>query len=194
LGIVSRRIPKHYQVQFSAAQIAAQVARLGDEVTAWVDAQAARTGRDPVAVPVLRGGIFFFADLTRAVRSSIEVAPGRTKAYDTTTNEAVSQPVLVQLEGVDLRGRAVLLVDDICDSGRTLQALNRYISEAGAIEVRSAVLIHRDLEQSVFSPDWAAFAYKGSEWFVGYGMEDRNAWSNLPEIYIVRETGAKAVP
>lgn len=140
---------------------------------------------DVLVIPVMRGGIYFFADLTRAIDLSIEVAPGRARAYDDGKNASARKELSINLDGVSVAGRNVLLVDDICDSGRTLEKLVAYLYSQGADSVKSAVLIHRKTPDNVFTPDWIGFTYSGPEWFVGYGMDDKGRFSNLPEIFTI---------
>ena len=91
----------------------------------------------------------------------------------------------IHLDGTNPQGRSVILMDDVCDSGKTLAALKSRLLEVGAVEVRSAVLIKRVLEQPTFEPDYVGFRYSGKEWFVGYGMDDRSRWRNLGSIFVV---------
>ncbi len=177
-------LPSYFRLQYPAQDIQQQTERIGIEATVWANAISAQ-GRDIIAVPVLRGGIYFFADLMRQINGSIEMAPVRTRSYVDSVNAAQRDRVEIQLDGLDVSGRALLLVDDICDSGRTLKVLKEHLLEKGASEVRSAVLIRRIHDASVFEPDWSAFHYDGLEWFVGYGMEDQNRWTNLPDIYTI---------
>ena len=90
-------------------------------------------------------------------------------------------------EKVAVEGRSVLLVDDVCDSGRTSAELTQRFIKLGAREVRSAVLIKRILPHETFNPDWIGFEYNGPEWFVGYGMDDCDRWRNLGSIYIIQK-------
>lgn len=182
---MSLNLPKEYRLQYSSAQIEESVARIGAEITEWAKSVQERSGKEVLAIPILRGGIFFFADLSRQVKTSLELEPGRTRSYQLNKNAEALEQVKVILENDNLKGRSVLLVDDICDSGRTLTVLTHYLKEQGAEEVKSAVLIQRKLEAPVFEPDWVGFKYDGQEWFVGYGMEDKNSWSNLPDIFVI---------
>ncbi len=174
-----------YRLQYTEMEIGQQIARLGNEISEWAAPVFDRSGRDVLAIPLLRGGIFFFAALMPKVRCSVEMAPGRTRAYRKGENNAQLDTVEIQLDGVSVAGRSVLLVDDICDSGRTLKVLTEHLKAQGATEVRSAVLIKRELDKSVFDPDWIGFTYYGPEWFVGFGMDDSDRFSNLASIYTI---------
>lgn len=181
--------PTDYTLQYSAEDIRLAVHRVGVELSEWAAGVEKSSGRDIIAVPVLRGGIYFFADLMREIHCSVEMAPVRTRSYVDEVNAAQRDRVEIQLDGLDVSGRAILLVDDICDSGRTMRVLKDHLLARGATEVRSAVLIKRVHDACVFEPDWSAFHYAGPEWFVGYGMEDGNRWTNLPDIYTIRPRG-----
>ena len=74
-------------------------------------------------------------------------------------------------------------------TGRTLAHLSELCRMRGAESVRTAVLIHRRIPESVFTPDHAAFGYDGREWFTGYGMDDRSWRTNYPSVYILKGSG-----
>jgi hypoxanthine phosphoribosyltransferase len=181
-----RRIPAHFSPVFSEKEIAARIKVLGEEITSWCEGVWRDSHTDVLVLPVLRGGIFFFADLVRSVRTSVEVAPIRTAAYELGVNGVQRDTVSVNLEDLAVKGRVVLVVDDVCDSGKTLEALEKVLIERGAREVRTAVLVRRLLDKPSFVPCWSGFQYQGPEWFVGYGMDDNERWRNLPSVYIIK--------
>lgn len=181
-------IPKNFQLCYSPEEIDKGVKRLGSEISKWAEKVWEDSHTDVVAVPILRGGIFFFADLVRAISCSVEIAPVKAWGYATGENAKLLDKVQVDVGSIPARGRRILLIDDICDSGRTLAKLKEELMTAGALEVRSAVLIKRELEEQTFDPDWIAFSYPGPEWFVGYGMEDSERWRNLAGVYIIKQS------
>jgi hypoxanthine phosphoribosyltransferase len=134
----------------------------------------------------MRGGVFFFSDLVRQIPTSVEIVPVRTEAYEASVSGVMKDKVKIHSEGLAVKGRVVLVVDDLCDTGRTLEALEKELLERGAREVRSVVLIRRLLNKPTFVPCWVGFEYSGLEWFVGYGMDDGERWRNLPGVYIIR--------
>lgn len=174
-------VPEHYRRLYSAEEIASTVKTLAAPISLWARDAEELTGRDILAIPLLRGGIFFFSDLVRQLSVSVELNPVFASAY---AGNAVASAVRVSIEELEVSGRAVLLLDDICDSGRTLGEIAGKILSRGAAEVRTAVLIKRELN-GAFEPDWSGFRYSGSEWFVGYGMDDGDRYRNLPEIYLI---------
>jgi hypoxanthine phosphoribosyltransferase len=182
-------IPSHFAPLYSPAAIHRAVTAVGEEITGWAQKCFDASGLDVVAVPVLRGGIIFFGDLVRAVHHSLEVAPGRAWGYEVGLNGVQSERMRLDLTAIPTRDRSVLLVDDVCDSGRTLAAMTERLLEEGAREVRSAVLVRRVLPEPRYLPNWSAFSYEGDEWFVGYGMEDGERWRNLPGVYVIQPAG-----
>ncbi len=182
----SRRIPANFSPVFSEKEIANRIKVLGQEISGWCEGVWKDSHTDVLVLPVLRGGVFFFADLVRQLTTSVEVDPIRTAAYETGVNGVQKDAVSVYAEELAVKGRVVLVVDDVCDSGRTLEALEKTLLEKGAREVRTVVLIRRLLDAPSFVPCWVGFQYKGPEWFVGYGMDDNQRWRNLPGVYVIK--------
>ena len=183
----SSNLPVQYQSLYGPNEIAATVDKMGQEISLWA-AEAWRSGHtDILTIPVLSGGIFFFTDLVRRISYSVEIAPARAWAYEETPHQQ-RVTLEVNIQHVPAKGRSVLLVDDICDSGRTLKVLSEMLLEAGALTVKSAVLVKRELGKQTFAPDWVGFHYQGPEWLVGYGMDNNDRWRNLPGIYVIRQS------
>lgn len=177
-------IPSHYRLAFSAEQIRESIARIAASIDAWAREVTLRTGSQPLAVCVLRGGAFFFTDLLRHLTTSVEVGFCSASSYSSETNTQV-KGVSVSIGDIRAAGRTILVVDDICDTGSTLKKLQTVLQELGAEEIKSAVLIKREIQGSSVEPDWAAFHHRGDEWFVGFGMEDKNRFANLSEVYAI---------
>ena len=179
-----RKIPDNFRRMYSKEDIAYCVYKMAGELRHWVKETHEQDGQQVLAICVLRGGVFFFADLLKETPWTVEPSFCRAMSYSSENNTQGNEFRLV-VEPAEMRGRRVLLVDDICDSGKTLRNLHNYALENGAEEVRTAVLIHRNHEDSVYTPDYIGFEYTGPEWFAGYGMEDKNHLSNFLEVYII---------
>ncbi len=178
-------IPANFKLQFSRDRIHSRVKELGAEIDEWCKSVWTESRTDVVAIPVLRGGVYFFADLSRCISSSIEIAPVKTSAYDAGTNSVKEVTVEQFADPVQIKGRVVLVVDDVCDSGRTLEQLEKSLLERGAREVRTVVLVRRLLPRPTFVPCWVGLEYSGPEWFVGYGMDDNERYRNLSDVYVI---------
>lgn len=182
-----RRVPANFSCVYSQDDIAERIGELGREISDWCESVWLDSHTDVLVLPVLRGGIFFFADLVRCITTSIELAPVRARGYELGENGIQSEEVTVDVAGLAVKGRVVLVVDDVCDSGRTLEALEAKLLEIGAREVRTAVLVRRLLDTPSFVPCWVGFQYSGSEWLVGYGMDDNERWRNLPGVFVIKK-------
>ena len=180
-----REIPSDFKRLYSKEDIAYSVYKMAGRIRHWVKDTHETYGQQVLAICVLRGGVFFFADLLKEIPYTVEPSFCRAMSYSSEDNTQGNEFRLV-VEPAEMKGRYVLLVDDICDSGKTLKNLHKYALENGAEMVKTAVLIHRNHEASVYTPDYIGFEYTGPEWFAGYGMEDKNHNSNFPEVYIIQ--------
>ena len=174
-------IPKNFVIAYSKAEIAKRVGELALEIAPWIRQWEEKTGEPILAVCILRGAAFFFADLLRAFPRSVETSFLRTWAYTDESHQRST--VEVAADTLPIAGRAVLLVDEICDSGSTLQKLESMFLSQGAKEVKAAVAISRLVVEPKYRAQWTAFEYPGAEWFVGYGMDSSNRFRNAPDIY-----------
>lgn len=177
-------VPQNFKLAFPQARISQQIERISGEISSWASSVLEKSNEQVLAVCVLRGGAFFFTDLLKAIPVSIEPSFCRTWSYSS-SNNSQKKGISVSVDDVAADSRSILLVDDICDTGRTLNKLKQVFLELGATEVRSAVLIQREVQTPHFQPDWSGFNFKGEDWFVGYGMEDKNFHANLPDIYTI---------
>lgn len=158
-----------------AAAIATRIRELGSEIT------AAFRG-EPLSVLVLmKGSLYFAADLTRAIALPLRLEFLTVSSYydGTESSGAVhcSQPL------PDVSGRHVLLLDDILDTGLTLREVAGRLAEtANAKSIRSAVLL-RKAKPQVIAADWVAFDI-ADQFVVGYGLDHAQECRNLPDICV----------
>lgn len=184
MNIAQRTIPHNYRLIYSANTIARRTAELGAEISDWAENAFQRDHQQILAVCILRGGVFFFSDLLKNIRITVEPSFARCQSYSSSSN-LQQDAVRITLSPDNLQGRDVLLIDDICDSGKTLAALMAHCRDHGARDVRTAVLIHRIHQATFYTPNYIAFQHRGAEWFAGYGMEDKNHRANYPDVYVI---------
>lgn len=168
-------IPGHLEKLYGEADIEAALARLAPEVDQWAAGAEVRTGKPLLALCILRGGVFFFGDLMLKLTRSVEPAFCRAYSYAKTANGTPLEQMYVDWQHLKPEGREVVLVDNICDSGRTLLHVDGWLRMQGARRVRSVTMVHRLRSDAVARPDVTGFVYKGDEWLVGYGMRDQAA-------------------
>ncbi len=181
-------IPSHYQLVYSQEQIDSRVQELAQTIGAWCKNILDSTQQPVLAVCIMRGGIFFYADLLRQIPCSVELAVCQASSYAKDQNAQSLHISQMVIDSLKPENRCILLVDDICDSGKTLKNLHNYCTESGALTVKTATIIHRLRPDSVFTPEYIGFSYSDKNWLVGYGMDDANQHSNIPGIYIIPNT------
>lgn len=162
---------------FSAEDIAARVAELGEEIA------AAYIGEPLVAVCVLKGAVHFFSDLTRAIsREDLEMDFIRISSYGTGTVSSRQIRLTKDLE-CDVRGKHVLVVEDVVDSGHSLRFLLDLLADRGARSVRIATLVNKTERREVDIPVAFSGFMLDSGFIVGYGLDHAERYRALPSIY-----------
>lgn len=172
---------KRIEVLFSASAIAQRNLELAKEV-------AARDYDDLLVISILKGSFIFAADLIRAMHDAgiaPEVEFMMISSYGTGTTSGEIK-VLRDIEG-DVRGRDILLIDDILESGKTLQFARDLMLSRGAKSVSIAVLLDkRSRRQAHVEADFVGF--ECPDYFVvGYGMDAAHAFRELPFVGVVKE-------
>lgn len=138
--------------------------------------------KDPlVVVPVLYGGMFCYVDLVRNIQNRTVLGVIRTNYYG--KDEVQLDEVKRIYEDLDVEGKRVLIVDEICYSGSTLKEVKNHIISLGAEEVKTFALIDHIRDNRVHSPDFSALVYRGDDWLYGYGMDLDGLYRDSVEIY-----------
>jgi len=162
-----------------------------DQIRAAVDRVARQlsrsfAGKDLTIVAVLKGSCVFAADLIRRLPMPLELTFVAAASYRDATEPG---DLAIQfLPAVDeIRGRDVLLVDDILDTGRTLHRLRREIEEKGAREVRTCVFLDKPSRRTApLQADFSCFRID-DVFVVGYGLDFAGRYRNLPYVATLRE-------
>lgn len=134
-----------------------------------------------VVIGVLDGAFVFVSDLVRAMGTPCRVEFVKLSSYR--DGDRPGELLLVADAVGELRGRHLLLVDDISDSGRTLEFLRRHLASRDPASCRSCVLVRRASAGN--SPEYFGFDV-GAGWVVGYGMDLDGSLRDLPYLAIVR--------
>jgi len=138
-----------------------------------------------LVVGIQNGAFMFMADLVREIKREIEIDFVRVASYGMgTTAGALRFTKDIEL---DIQGKDILVVEDIVDTGRTLAHLNRSFKERGAQSVRFCALIDKKERREINVPlDYVGFEVQ-SGFLVGYGLDWRELFRNLPEIYQLKD-------
>lgn len=145
-------------------------------------------GRPLTIVAVLTGSLVFLADLIRRLDLPLRIALVQASSYrgkTTTPGELHVQDELLP----DLKGRHILLIDDILDTGKTLKHMVDHLRGLGIASVRTAVLLRKEGRQEVaIEPDFVGFTIP-NEFVVGYGLDYDDEYRNLPFIAVLDGPG-----
>lgn len=146
-------------------------------------------------VPILGGAMIFAADLVRRLPAGLVMDFIRVQTYGDATSPQTEPVVDWRPKEGNVRGRHVLLLDDILDTGRTITEARRFLlEEMGAAEVTIVVLIDKPARRAVaVEPDCAAIHIEEDHFLVGYGLDYRGRFRNLPEL-LALETDDEGMP
>ncbi len=159
-------------VLLSAGQIADRVEGLAREI------EVAYEGLELLIVGVLGGAATFTADLTRAMRRPVEIDWIAASSYGSGTKSSGVLRITKDLE-IETRGRHLLIVDDILDTGLTMSLLTSKLTSRGAASTEACVLLRKPYVPSrAIEPKFVGFDI-GDTFAVGYGLDHAGKYRNL---------------
>jgi tRNA(Ile)-lysidine synthase len=169
--------PQVGPVLVDQVRLAARVAELGQQITAdYAD-------DPPLLVAVLKGAMLFMSDLCRAIALPVEVDFMAVSSYGSATRTSGVVRIVKDLDS-ELEGRHVLVVEDIIDSGLTLNYLRHYLKARAPKSVEVCALLVKDGEQRVeLDLRYVGFHIPAS-FVVGYGLDVAERYRNLPGVHL----------
>jgi hypoxanthine phosphoribosyltransferase len=166
------RDPKIGEILVQSDQLQRRVKELGAEISA--DYQ----GRNPLLIGVLKGAIFFLSDLMRQITCPVEVDFMAVASYGSSTASSGVVRILKDLDA-PIEGRDVIIVEDIVDSGLTLQYLMRNLGARSPASLEVCALLTKPDRRKVDLPT----RYLGFEipdrFAIGYGLDHDERYRNL---------------
>jgi len=164
---------------FSEAQCRAALERMGEAISAKLGAEF------PVVLSVMGGAAIFTGQLLPLLRFPLEFGAIEVTRYN---NDIQGREVTWRLPPRDnVRGRVVLVLDDILDEGITLAAIRMRLAEMGARHVYCAVFADKEIgREKPVTPDLVGVTVP-NRYVFGYGMDAYGLWRNLPAIYALKQ-------
>ena len=153
----------------------ARVAELGEEISSDY------AGRDLLLVGVLKGAVFFLSDLMRQIEIPVEVDFMAVASYGSQTDSSGVVRILKDLDAA-IEGRDVLIVEDIVDSGLTLQYLLRNLSNRGPASLEVCALLTKPERRTVDLPTRYIGFEIPDKFAIGYGLDHAERFRNLPYV------------
>jgi hypoxanthine phosphoribosyltransferase len=167
------------RILIDAPTLQARINAMGTEI-----AEAYR-GQDLLLISVLKGSIIFMADLIRAINMPHEIDFMATSSYGGSTKSSGVVRILKDLNK-SIEGRNVLIVEDIIDSGHTLDYLIRILQERQPASLRVVTLLDKpDRREVDINVDWVGFSIP-NDFVVGYGLDYNEVYRNLPYIGVLK--------
>lgn len=167
------------KVLYSQAQIAEACRRLGAQITEdYAD-------KHPLVICVLTGAVFFMTDIVRSIDTYVELDFMDVSSYGNATVSSGDVKILKDLDQ-SVEGRDVLIVEDIIDTGKTLQTLVDLLHHRNAKSVKICTLLDKP-ERRVegVRPDYVGFKVP-NEFVVGYGLDFQGNYRNLPYVGVLK--------
>jgi hypoxanthine phosphoribosyltransferase len=164
----------------SKSQIDARVAEMGRQIAADF------AGSEIIACCVLKGAVFFCADLVRQIALDVAIDFIQVSSYGT---EKYSSGVVTILKEpqLDMHGKPVLIIEDIIDSGLTIREVFHYIESRGASVVRTAAFLDKAAARKVdFKADYVGFTID-PHFVIGYGLDYAEKYRNLPDVQVLSD-------
>lgn len=141
--------------------------------------------RETILIGILNGVIFFFADLVRALTVPTQIDFVRARSYGSGTMSSRDVRFTKDVE-ISLQGKSVVLVEDIVDTGLTLNEIINRIEKKGPESLKTCALIEKLERREIEVPiDYCGFRVKEG-FVVGYGLDYNEKYRNLPDVYVLK--------
>ena len=170
----------HKEILFSRDVIAQRVQEIARQISADY------SGRELIVIGVLKGAFIFMADLIRAMSIPCKVDFVRVASYGA-GSESSGKAVLTKDIETSIKGRDILVVEDIVDTGLTLTYLVDWLKERNPQSLKVCAFLDKRKRRKVsFEADYVGFTIDDG-FVVGYGLDFNEQARFLPEVYIIKQ-------
>lgn len=169
---------KQFELFIEQSVIEQEIKRVAEAINSELN------GKNPLFIGVLNGAFMFAGELMKEVNIPSEITFVKLASYQGTESSGKIQTILGLNE--DIKGRSVVIIEDIVDSGNTISSLVAELSTHKPEEIKIATLLFKPtaLKQNI-KPDYVALEIP-SDFIVGYGLDYNGYGRNLKDIYKVR--------
>lgn len=167
------------EILLTKEQIAARITEIGEQISADY------AGKEILMIGVLRGAVIFMADLARAITVPVALDFMAVSSYGTSTTSSGVVRILKDLDEA-VQGRHVLVVEDIVDTGLTLNYLLDNLKSREPASIKLCTLLNKpDRRKAEVNIDYNGFNIP-DEFVIGYGLDYAEKYRNLPFIGILK--------
>lgn len=143
-------------------------------------------GKTLTIVMVMKGAVCVTVDLMRQLKTPVNLEYVQASSYGKNGTQRGTLTI-TGLEKLDIKGKDVLLIDDVLDSGFTLSTIKDKLLEKHPNSIKSLVVFEKKIPRSIaYKPDYAMFEI-GNEFIVGYGLDYKEHFRGLTGIYILKD-------
>ncbi len=173
------------RILISAADIEQRNRELAEQITTDY------TGKALTVVVISNGALFFAADLVRLIPLPLQLDSIGVSSYIGSESRALK--IRSDLK-TDIRGRHVLVLDEIFDSGQTLAGTVAHLDKLEPCSIRTGVLLDKEVpHRTSLRPDYRGFVIEDA-FVVGYGLDYNEEYRNLPYVGVLRQTEPPIMP
>ena len=177
-------VEKHENVEYvmlDEETIAKRVKELAEQMDELYE------GRTPIVVCILKGSVLFFSDLIKNMKSSLTIDFMAVSSYGAGT-KSTGEIVIKKDLSTDIKGRDVLIVEDIIDSGNTLYKLKQLLNSRQPASVNILTLLDKPQRREVpIQPEYTGFVIE-DEFVIGYGLDYDEEYRNLPYVGVLKRS------
>ncbi|MDD3827155.1 MAG: hypoxanthine phosphoribosyltransferase [Anaerolineae bacterium] len=169
------------RILVSAESLGRRIAELGETLSADYE------GKDLVLICILKGGVTFLTDLMRHITVPHEIDFMAISSYGSGQRESTGAVRLILDLKTDIAGRDVLIVEDIVDTGQTMDYLLRLFRARGPASLRVCTLLNKPSRRTVeVTLDYVGFDIP-DEFVLGYGLDFDEKFRNLPFVAVLKK-------
>ena len=171
---------KKFRVCTTAAQIDEAVSRVAQQIN-----EDLKDTDTPIFLSVLNGSFMFTADLMRKITVKSDVVFIKLSSYEGTSSSGNVKQIMGLTKSVE--GRTVVVVEDIVETGNTIEEMHRILKDAGAAEIKICTLLLKpDAYKKDIKIDYAALQIP-NDFIVGYGLDYNQLGRQYKDIYVLDE-------
>ena len=168
------------EILLTEEQIKARIAEMGKELSEYY------ADKNPIVVGVLKGVVVFYADMIRQLTVPCQLDFMRISSYKGTTSTGNMQ--VRQDVSTDIAGRHVLILEDIFDTGNSLDFTVRHLQGRNPASIRICTLLDKPERRNpavTLQADWVGFTVP-NEFVVGFGLDYEEKYRNLPFVGVLK--------
>ena len=173
---------KKFKICMTAAQIDQAVAKVAEKInTDLKDVDV------PIFLSILNGSFMFTADLMRKIEVKSDVVFVKLASYQGTESTGEVKQIVGLTKGVE--GKTVVVVEDIVETGNTIEEIHKILKDAGAADIKICTLLYKpDAYKKDIPNDYAALQIP-NDFIVGYGLDYNQLGRQYKDIYVLDESG-----